>query len=124
MDGVTVLLLNKDTEEVDEEDIRKKRMEQNKEWRRRKEIEKCASLGQTPPSEVDPEAVKEKIKKAANKFEKKLHKQFLCTNCRKELLNEVWECLDGHSTCENCFDRENIGIRLWCKLPQMYCVLS
>jgi len=110
VDGVTVLLFNKDTEEVDEEDIRKKRMEQNKEWRRRKEIEKCASLGQTPPSEVDPEAVKEKIKKAANKFEKKLHKQFLCTNCRKELLNEVWECLDGHSTCENCFDRENIGI--------------
>ena len=28
---------------------------------------------------------------------------------RKELVNEAWECLEGHATCGDCFDKENIG---------------
>ena len=28
---------------------------------------------------------------------------------RKELVNEAWECLEGHATCGDCFDKENMG---------------
>ena len=28
---------------------------------------------------------------------------------RKELVTEAWECLEGHATCGDCFDKENIG---------------
>ena len=24
-------------------------------------------------------------------------------------MNEAWECLEGHATCDECFDKENIG---------------
>jgi len=94
-------------EEGNEEETNKDRLEKNKEWRRRKEAKLRESQGLPPPE--DPEVIKEKNRKVARKLEKKLHKEFLCTNCRKELVNEAWECLEGHATCIDCFDKENIG---------------
>ena len=66
-------------EEENGEEANKERLEKNKEWRRRKEEEKRKSQGLPPPE--DPEAIKEKNRKVARKLEKKLHKEFLCTNC-------------------------------------------
>ena len=67
-------------DEEGEEEARRERLERNKEWRRRKEAERMRSLGLPPPE--DPELIREKNRKVARKLEKKLHKEFLCTNCR------------------------------------------
>ena len=67
-------------EESNEEEANKERLERNKEWRRRKEAKLRESQGLPPPE--DPEVIKEKNRKVARKLEKKLHKEFLCTNCR------------------------------------------
>ena len=67
-------------EEEGDEEANNERLEKNKEWRRRKEAERRESQG-LPPSE-DSEMIKEKNRKVARKLEKKLHKEFLCTNCR------------------------------------------
>ena len=67
-------------EEGDSEDLRKERLEKNKEWRKRKEREKWESQGLKPPP--GPEDITEKNRKFARKFEKKLHKELLCSNCR------------------------------------------
>ena len=37
---------------------------------------------------------------------------------RKELVDEAWECLEGHATCGDCFDRENIGRDTFCQSKQ------
>jgi len=95
-------------EEIDHEALRKQRLEKNKEWRRKKEIEKYESCGLKPPPTQ--EEIDEKNRKIARKIEKKLHKEFLCCNCRCELVNEAWECCEGHLTCGDCFDKDNIGI--------------
>ena len=71
---------NGDREEADEEELRKERLEKNKEWRKRKEREKYESRGLKPPP--GPEDIKERNRKLARKFEKKLHKELLCSNCR------------------------------------------
>ena len=62
------------------EDMRRERLEKNKEWRKRKEREKWESQGLKPPPE--PEDIRERNRKFARKFEKKLHKELLCSNCR------------------------------------------
>ena len=67
-------------EEADTEEIRRERLEKNKEWRKRKEREKWESQGLQPPP--GPEDIREKNRKVARKFEKKLHKELLCSNCR------------------------------------------
>lgn len=79
--GVAVMMSRDDgAEEVDEEEVRKERLEKNKEWRKKKEREKWERAGLEPPP--GPEEIKEKNRKMARKFEKKLHKELLCSNCR------------------------------------------
>ena len=65
--------------EVDQEEMRKQRIEKNQEWRRKKELQRYESCGLEPPQ--DPEEIREKNRKLARKIEKKLHKEFLCSNC-------------------------------------------
>ena len=60
------------------EDMRRERLEKNKEWRMRKEKEKWESQGLKPPG---PEDIREKNRKL-RKCETKLHKELLCSNCR------------------------------------------
>lgn len=67
-------------EEGESEDVRRERMEKNKEWRKRKEKEKWESQGLKPPP--GPEDIRERNRKLARKCEKKLHKELLCSNCR------------------------------------------
>ena len=67
-------------EEVDPEEARQERLEKNKEWRKRKEREKWEREGLEPPP--GPEEIKERNRKLARKYEKKLHKELLCSNCR------------------------------------------
>ena len=67
-------------EEVDPEEARQERLEKNKEWRKRREREKWEREGLEPPP--GPEEIKERNRKLARKYEKKLHKELLCSNCR------------------------------------------
>ena len=67
-------------EEVDPEEARQERLEKNKEWRKRKEREKWEREGLEPPP--GPEEIKERNRRLARKYEKKLHKELLCSNCR------------------------------------------
>jgi len=107
------LIATAEPEEEDEEkkeEERLERIDKNKEWRRRREMQKWESCGLEPPP--DPSIEREKNRKIARKFEKQLCSELLCSLCRNELLGEVWECIDGHPTCGDCFDRKNIGIDL------------
>eukprot|EP00092_Neocalanus_flemingeri_P002313 GFUD01002470.1.p1 GENE.GFUD01002470.1~~GFUD01002470.1.p1 ORF type:complete len:438 (-),score=107.45 GFUD01002470.1:141-1454(-) len=96
-----------DEDENKKKEERSERIEKNKEWRKRREMQKWESCGLDPPP--DPSIEKEKNRKIARKFEKQLCSELTCSNCRCELVVEVWECLDGHPTCGDCFDRENMG---------------
>ena len=70
-----MILGKDDKEQVDEETVRSERLERNQEWRRRKEAERW----QPPPG---PDTIKENNRKIARKIEKKVYRQFLCSNCR------------------------------------------
>ena len=77
-------------EELDPEEVRTERLEKNKEWRRKKEREKWEREGLEPPP--GPEEIKEKNRKLARKYEKKLHKELLCSNCRYRVTT-IWRIL-------------------------------
>lgn len=112
-DGLVAMAMMSQEDPPDEDAEEKKeaerceRMEKNKEWRQMREMQRWESCGLDPP--LDPKVEKEKNRKIARKFEKQLCSELLCSNCRSGLLTEVWECLEGHPTCGECFDRENIG---------------
>jgi len=111
-DAIMAFALIEDPEDEDaakkkEEEERSNRIDKNKEWRKKREMQRLESCGLEPPP--DPSIQKEKNRKIARKFEKQLCRELMCSNCKLELLTEVWECLDGHPTCGECFDRENIG---------------
>jgi len=111
---VAMAMMQKDEAEEEDEDQKEEdrlaRIDKNKEWRRRREMQKWESCGLDPPP--DPKKEKERNRKIARKFEKQLCSELLCSQCRNQLIGEVWECLDGHPTCEDCFDRKNMGIDL------------
>lgn len=114
-DGMVAVALMAQSEPCEEDEDKKEeerieRIDKNKEWRKRKEMERWESCGLAPPP--DPKIEKEKNRKIARKFEKQLCSELICSNCRYELLGEVWECLDGHPTCGDCFDRDNMGVDL------------
>lgn len=73
-------------------------------------MQKWESCGLEPPP--DPKKEKERNRKIARKFEKQLCNEMLCSQCRNQLIGEVWECLDGHPTCGDCFDKKNMGVEL------------
>ena len=80
-EGVVAMILGKDDkEQVDEETVRSERLERNQEWRRRREAERWQSSGRQPPP--GPDTIKENNRKIARKIEKKVYRQFLCSNCR------------------------------------------
>ena len=56
------------------------RIDKNKEWRKRKEMERWESCGLDPPPDLKIE--KEKNRKIARKFEKQLCSELICSNCR------------------------------------------
>ena len=66
-------------EEVDLEQVRKERLEKNKAWRKKKELERWESCGLQPPP--SPEEIKERNREKARKIEKKLYKELMCSNC-------------------------------------------
>ena len=70
---------DEDADEKKEEE-RTERMEKNKEWRKRREMQRWESCGLDPPP--DPSTEKDKNRKIARKFEKKLCSELLCSNCR------------------------------------------
>lgn len=111
---VAMAMMQKDEVEEEDEDQKEEdrlaRIDKNKEWRRRREMQKWESCGLEPPP--DPKKEKERNRKIARKFEKQLCNEMLCSQCRNQLIGEVWECLDGHPTCGDCFDKKNMGVEL------------
>jgi len=77
------LIATAEPEEEDEEkkeEERLERIDKNKEWRRRREMQKWESCGLEPPP--DPSIEREKNRKIARKFEKQLCSELLCSLCR------------------------------------------
>jgi len=108
---VAMAMMAKDEPEEEDDDKkeeeRQERIEKNKEWRRRRELQRWESCGLEPPP--SPKTVRENNRKIARKIEKQLCSELMCSNCRCHLTDEVWECVEGHPTCGDCFDKENMG---------------
>ena len=79
MSGAAIAIMATSVEERkegDSDDIKRERLEKNKEWRKRKERDKWESQGLKP--RLGPEDIREKNRKC----ETKLQKELLCSNCR------------------------------------------
>jgi len=104
------MMRNSDTDSSDSESrekSREERKEKNKDWRKRRELSRWESCGLEPPQEEEPEEDNDRT--TARQYEKQLVRLLTCSKCRICLTSDIWECEDGHPTCEHCFDRDNIG---------------
>jgi len=99
---------NSDSEDEDTKVARKiAREEQNREWRKKREMARWESCGLEPPP--SPKTAREQHRSSARQLEKQLFHLLLCSTCHAQLMPQAWQCKQGHFTCGLCFDQKNMG---------------